>query len=146
MRRLMVASALLIGPCAVAASAPFQVFPVGDPDLSFLYYVVDIHTARSAGEEVRVFEPGRPQSDGANLAIRVVADKRLPPGTAARIAVWSLPYRVESIEAVSLDDTTIKIDGWLPLGGVSPPARTLSGSRCYFLFLPFFLAFVLPFF
>ena len=124
MKRFIVTSVLAVVFCTKAAAAPLEAVAPDDTNLSYVYHIVDIQTVRSAGIEVRVFQLGKSQDEEANLAVRVVADKRLPPGKVARIAVWSLPYRLESIEAVSLDDTTIRIDGWLPLGD-GPASCTL---------------------
>jgi len=112
MRWRAVAFVLVLALYARASAAPLARVPGRSADLSFLYRVIDVHIAKSSADEVRLFKLSAPRGDGTILAIQVIAGSRPPAGKLARVVAWNLPYSIRTVEAFSLDNTTIKIDGW----------------------------------
>jgi hypothetical protein len=95
-----------------ASAATVTPIPIKGDALSFLHQVIGVHTAKSSMDEVRLYELCAASCREPTLVLRVVADNRPPAGKAAWVNLWKLPYTLRKIDSISLEHTTVRIEGW----------------------------------
>ena len=101
--------ALVANQIAAAAITPI---PGKGNALSFLHQIIGVHMAKSEMDEVRLYELCASTCNEPRLALQVVADDRPPAGKISHGAIWALPYVLRRIDSVSLEGTTVWIEGW----------------------------------
>jgi hypothetical protein len=119
-------AALVLATASAATVAPI---PGKGNSLSFLHQIIDVHTAKSPMDEIRLFEVCASTCAEPTLILQVVGENRPPAGKMALIKLWTLNYGLRRVDSVSLRETTVVIEGWTYARGALSCSATFSFSE-----------------